>query len=102
MKKGKGVYDTETRRSVLHKNYETNQPWPDNLFKLQQEVLPTVQTEMITIEYYLEVAVYHKGVVGSWQEVPSLHFPILMARNIPKEVTYNVTYMRHSQENMKE
>ena len=57
---------------------------------------------MITIEYFLEVAIYHKGVVGSWQEVPSMHFPLLMARNIPKEVTYNVTYMRHSQEDMKE
>ena len=57
---------------------------------------------MITIEYFLEVAIYHKGVVGSWQEVPSLHFPLWMARNIPKEVTYNVMYMRHSQESMKE
>ena len=61
------AYDKETGRFTLLKNNDNNVEWPESVVKLQREVLPSIQTDMIKIEYFLDVAVLHDGVLGAWQ-----------------------------------
>ena len=49
------------------KNNDTNRDWPKEVHALQHEVLPSILTDMIKIEYMLEVAIFHDGALGAWQ-----------------------------------
>lgn len=47
----------------------------------QHELLPTTATGLINIDYQIEASIYHESTFGAGQEVPSLFFPVIIARN---------------------
>ena len=54
---------------------------PMELKTQQHELLPTTATKLIDIDYQIEACVQHESTFGSSQEVPSLFFPLIAARN---------------------
>ena len=47
----------------------------------QHEFLPSTSTKLIDIDYQIEASIEHDSTFGSSQEVPSLFFPLIAARN---------------------
>jgi hypothetical protein len=48
---------------------------------MQREMLPTVTTSLIEIEYTIAALVIHESTFGSGQEIPPVEFPIIVARD---------------------
>ena len=57
---------------------------------------------MIKIEYFLDVAVLHDGVLGAWQQVPSVQFPLIVARAPEGIIDNGIAGMQQSQLDMQE
>ena len=68
--------DTEQNRLVILTDFATGHPMSANLRRMQHEVLPSVKTKNIKIEYQIEAIISHEGMFTASQDVPSLIFPL--------------------------
>ena len=84
------------------KNNDTNRDWPKEVHALQHEVLPSILTDMIKIEYMLEVAIFHDGALGAWQQLPSIFFPLIVARAPEGQIDNGIAGLQQSQMAMQE
>jgi hypothetical protein len=55
---------------------------PDLMKAAQHEILPSIQSSLISVQYHLDVAIVHAGPLGvSKKDVPSLEFPVNILLN---------------------
>ena len=68
--------DRERNRVILKTDFENWMPLTQPLRKMQNDVLPSVKTPNIKIEYEIIAMVSHEGMFSSSQDVPSVCFPL--------------------------
>lgn len=54
--------------------------------KIQNDLLPTMDTEFIKVNYRIEVVLKHEGNYENIQEVPSLFFPCIITKDAKGEI----------------
>lgn len=62
-------------------DFEDGKDLPIELKAMQHDILPTMNTDLINVSYKLEVIVKHEGMMSTKQEVPSIFFPIVVAKD---------------------
>ena len=74
----KKVRDTnrENNRVEMPYDFETGHPMTKQLIQMQKDLLPSVNTANIKIEYEIEAMVAHEAYFSSGQDVPSVKMPL--------------------------
>jgi hypothetical protein len=73
--------NTEKGRATVLYDLETGAPNLFNTHKWDTELIPSTDTPHIKISYTIEMGVWHDGAFQSVQEIPSVHFPLWIARD---------------------
>lgn len=73
--------DTEKNRFVMKKSFDDGSEIDKTLLAMQNEVLPTVSTSLINIDYAIVAYVIHESTFGTGQEIPPIEFPLILARD---------------------
>lgn len=71
----------EKNKFFLYTDPDTGMKLDDNIKKIQHEMLQTIDTEFIKVNYRIELLLKHEGTFGAVQEVPSLFFPCIITRD---------------------
>ena len=73
--------DCEKNRFTLVGDFDGMKSLDWELKLQQHEVLPSIRTKLISIVYQIEALITHESMLGDGQEIPSIFFPITIARN---------------------
>lgn len=73
--------NTEKGRATVLYDLETGAPNLFNTHKWDTELIPSMDTPNIKVSYTIEMGVWHDGAFQSVQEIPSVHFPLWIARD---------------------
>jgi len=70
--------DTDREKNRVHMTYdfEKGTPLQKALLQIQHDVLPSMNTPNIRIEYEVIAMVSHEGLFSSSQDLPSVHLPL--------------------------
>jgi hypothetical protein len=62
-------------------SFEDGKHMGKEIADMQRELLPSVTSSLINIDYQLEARIVHDSTFGSGQEIPPLFFPLIIARD---------------------
>lgn len=83
---------TEQNRFLMLHDFDDGSDMPIELKSMQHEFLPTVNSDLIKIDYHLECVVSHEGLLNIKQEVPSLNWPINVTVDPKGPIEHPATY----------
>ena len=66
----------ERNRVLMMTDFANGNPYAQALRHMQNDILPSVNTPIVKIEYEIEAQVCHDAMFSSGQEVPSIKIPI--------------------------
>lgn len=73
--------DCEKNRYVMKNSFEDGKPVGDVLMAMQNELLPTIASNLINIDYQIEALIIHDSTFGDGKEVPPIQFPVIISRD---------------------
>lgn len=71
--------DKEQNRFFMKYDFDTGNELPSTILKMQNDMLPSLDTPNIKVRYEIVTSIFHDSVLSTKQNLPSLFIPISIA-----------------------